>query len=99
MEDLELLEGDITSMSRAVVILIVSSKRVHHFHHLQQILVSMFVAILVSVVGHVDQVVGEPVEVSEWGKVGLWGVYLKTLGHGLLHVEGVELHVLLAPAA
>eukprot|EP00493_Phyllostaurus_siculus_P005096 UN05127 len=26
-------------------------------------------------------------------------VHLETLGHSLLHVEGVELHVLLAPAA
>merc|ERR1719384_19916 len=95
----------IASMPLAVVVLVVSSKGIHHlghyhhFHHLHHFLVSMFVAILVSVVGHLDQVVGEPVEVSERGKVGLGGVHLEALGHGLLHVEGVELHVLLAPAA
>ena len=94
------------SMSGRVVIFVMFSKRFHHlhhhhhFHHLHQvILIVVALAIPVVIIGHADQVVCEPVEVSEGGKLGLRGVHLETLGHSLLHVEGVELHVLLAPAA
>ena len=55
--------------------------------------------LVLSMPSHADHVVDHPVDGSEGREVQLGHVLLLTLGHGLLHVDGVDLHVVLAPAA
>merc|ERR1711992_2661 len=86
-------------IAEAVMILVVAADLLHHLHHHHELHHLVEVLVLAPAVGHADQAVGEPVHVSEGRQVQLGGVLLHALGHGLLHVDGEQLHVVLAPAA
>merc|ERR1711992_98890 len=86
-------------VAEVVMVLVVAADLLHHLHHHHELHHLVKVLVLAPAVGHADQAVGEPVHVSEGRQVQLGGVLLHALGHGLLHVEGEQLHVVLAPAA
>merc|ERR1719334_1165636 len=86
----------IATMSLMVALIMVLKSMGKDFHHHHELHHLHHIFIFISAA---DEVVDKPVHDSERRKIKLGSILIHALGHGLLHVESVELHVLLAPAA